>query len=266
MILASGIAMNRQWALAGALALVAHGGAIALAVAAGADKRPAPYPEPAILVTLPPAGDTGQNRAEPAGATQAAAMDKPGLPQEPRPQPADARQPEAPLPDVAATQPQPAPPPEPVTQPLARIPTTASQPTAGVQAVTPPGPGTGPVATGLASGTEGEPGEAHGSDPKARQRQADYFSMVSAHLNRRKTYPAEAKKARQQGIVTVRFTVARNGDVSAVSIKRSSGHERLDLATLDLMHRVSPLPPFPKSMRQDSITLSLPIDYSLRTY
>ena len=104
-----------------------------------------------------------------------------------------------------------------------------------------------------------------GNDPRARQQEANYFALVSAHLNRRKVYPAEARQARQQGVVTVRFTVDRSGGVSAVSIKRSSGHDLLDRATLDLLQRVAPLPRMPASMERDHVTLSLPIDYSLRT-
>lgn len=93
----------------------------------------------------------------------------------------------------------------------------------------------------------------------------DYFSLISAHLNRRKTYPTDAKKARQEGVVTVRFTVDRNGNVSNVSVRRSSGHDILDAATLQLMQRVAPLPRMPAAMQRDTVTVSLPIDYSLKT-
>ncbi len=65
--------------------------------------------------------------------------------------------------------------------------------------------------------------------------------------------------------MTVRFTVLADGRISASSIRTSSGHDLLDQATLDLMQRVAPLPKFPRSMTKDSVTISLPIDYSLRT-
>ena len=65
--------------------------------------------------------------------------------------------------------------------------------------------------------------------------------------------------------MTIRFTVDRTGAVSAAAIKRSSGHDTLDRATLDLLQRVAPLPRMPSSMQRDRITLALPIDYSLRT-
>ena len=143
----------------------------------------------------------------------------------------------APMPQDPVTLPSPAPPP-PVRQ-------AAPAPAAPVAA--------GPVAA------------APGSDPRARAQEADYFSLISAHLNRKKRYPAEAKKAMQQGIVTVRFTVDRDGNVSGVSIKRTSGHALLDQATIELVQRVAPLPRMPASMKRDTITLSLPIDYSLKT-
>ncbi len=104
-----------------------------------------------------------------------------------------------------------------------------------------------------------------GDSPQAKKKAARYYSLLMAHLNRKKRYPAEAKKARQQGVVTVRFTVERSGAVSASSIKRSSGSSLLDHATLDLMQRVSPLPPIPSAMERERLTISLPIDYSLNS-
>jgi protein TonB len=133
-----------------------------------------------------------------------------------------------------------------------------------VRQAAPAAPAVTPLAvspTGTGSGASATPG----NDPRARQQEQNYFAMVSAHLNRRKVYPAEARQARQQGVVTVRFTVDRSGNVSGASIKRSSGHEVLDRATLELLGRVAPLPRMPASMQKDSVTLSLPIDYSLRT-
>ena len=100
-------------------------------------------------------------------------------------------------------------------------------------------------------------------DPAAKERERSWYSLVSAHLNRKKTYPREAKKAGQQGTPTVRFTVDRRGRVSNISIARSSGHELLDEATLSLIRRAAPLPAMPSSMGRETVTISLPIEYSL---
>ena len=156
----------------------------------------------------------------------------------------------------------------PVRAPLPVNPVTLPPPAPVRQAVASPAPAPAaatPAPTIPARSSSAAPSTAPGTNPRARQQEADYFSLVSAHLNRRKTYPVEARQARQQGVVTVRFTVDRNGSVSGTSIKRSSGHDVLDQATLALLQRVAPLPRMPATMQRDSVTLSLPIDYTLRT-
>lgn len=234
---------QRNWTIAGLVALAAHVGVASLVLAWSRPAVP-PVPEPVVLVELPP-----QAAAAPAAvAQQAAEQPQPEItPQQPEIPPIDIPPVRAPLPSNPVTLPPP-PPQQPV---RATAPAAATAPSNPV-AIAPVGKGTGASAT-------------PGNDPRAKRQEADYFALVSAHLNRRKVYPAQARQARQQGVVTVRFTVDRNGNVSGVSIKRSSGHELLDNATLELLQRVAPLPRMPSSMQRDSVTLSLPIDYSLRT-
>lgn len=233
---------KRIWSFATAVALVAHAGAAALVLLWS---RPAalPMPEPVVLIELPPAAAPAPAVAE----QQPVAQPQPEyVPPRPVTPPIDIPPVRAPLPREAVVLPPPSPP----------VPARQAAP-APVAAATPAV--TSPAGTG--SGSSVVPG----SDPRAKRAEADYFSLVSAHLNRRKTYPTDAKKARQEGVVTVRFTVDRAGNISNVSIRRGSGHETLDAATLQLLQRVAPLPRMPASMQRDSVTLSLPIDYSLRT-
>lgn len=230
---------SRHWAMAGGLALVAHGGAAALALSLMAHAPQMPIPDPVVLVELP--ADTGPVASE--------------APQ-PEPQPVPVPQPTVP-PRVEAPQ---------VRMPLPRDPVVLPPPAEVVRQVQPLAPPAfASAASAVPAATRAPSPAAAGGDAKATPTEIDYLSLVKAHLNRKKHYPSEAKKARQQGIVTVRFTVDREGNVSGVSIKRSSGHELLDRATLDLLARVAPLPRMPKSITRDSILVSLPIDYSLRT-
>jgi len=241
---------ERHWRVAAAVALAAHV-VIGVLVLSVTGVPTAPQPEPVVLVELPPS-------AAPAPAATAIAEQVRPV-QEVRPEivpqrtvspPVDVPEVRAPLPKDAVALAPPAPP-----RPV-RISAPVSQP---AQAVQPP------PATSAATGTGTGSAETAGDDPRAKAREADYYATLSAHLNRRKRYPTEAKRALQQGVVTVRFTVARDGAVSGVSIKRSSGHDLLDEATMDLLKRVSPLPKFPPSMKRDSVTISLPIEYSLKT-
>ncbi|WP_156840926.1 energy transducer TonB [Novosphingobium aquimarinum] len=237
-------AERRRWLLALGTAGVAHLAAVAFLMPFGRAPEP-PVPEPVVLLELPPeaaaAPSVQQQATQPQPETPLPQVVTPRL---------DVPDVRAPLPRDAVALPPP-PPPLPARAPRA-APVVATNPAPTPIAVAPAGAGTGTSQTA-------------GNDPKAKAQEADYFALVSAHLNRKKRYPTEAKKARQQGVVTIRFTVARDGTVSGISVKRSSGHELLDAATMDLLQRVSPLPKFPSSMKRDSVTLSLPIDYSLKT-
>ena len=83
-------------------------------------------------------------------------------------------------------------------------------------------------------------------------------------LQRVKRYPASAQAHKEEGIVLLSFSIDRNGHVLAHSIARSSGHAALDNEVLDMIMRAQPLPPFPESMTQTQIDLTVPIRFSLR--
>lgn len=93
----------------------------------------------------------------------------------------------------------------------------------------------------------------------------DYFAEMMAWLNQYKHYPADAKKSKQQGIVSVQFTLNQAGDVIARTIKKSSGHALLDQAALAMFDAATPLPAIPEFMQRETLTVVLPIDFSLIT-
>ena len=218
-----------HWMLGGGFAIAGHAAVLAGVLLVNTGPVEPPVEDPVVLVELPP---------------QAAPAPAPAVLQ-PVQQQADYVPPQTLPPRVEAPR---------VNAPLPRefVATPPPPPPRAALAIAPAGSGTGTAAT-------------PGDDPKAKREEADYYSLLSAHLNRKKRYPSEAKKARQQGVVTVRFTVHADGRISGSSIRTSSGHDLLDQATLDLMERVAPLPRFPRSMTRDRVTISLPIDYSLRT-
>ncbi|MFV8781392.1 energy transducer TonB [Microbulbifer sp. SA54] len=92
-----------------------------------------------------------------------------------------------------------------------------------------------------------------------------YFSALMAWLNRFKDYPAALKKEKIQGVVTVEFTIAKNGDITQAAIKKSSGHPELDAAAMSMLQNASPVPPIPESMNRETIKLVIPVEYSLIT-
>ena len=83
------------------------------------------------------------------------------------------------------------------------------------------------------------------------------------HLERHKRYPQEAQRARREGVVTVRFTMSRDGRVLAARIERASGVASLDQEGLDLLQRAQPLPPLPSDQPGESLELVVPIQFQL---
>jgi len=61
-----------------------------------------------------------------------------------------------------------------------------------------------------------------------------------------------------EGIETViTFRVLRNGEITEVEIRESSGSRAFDLAALRAVRNASPLPPLPASFREDLLTVNL---------
>ncbi len=94
---------------------------------------------------------------------------------------------------------------------------------------------------------------------------SSYFGKLKAWLYQHKKYPVSAKKQRQQGTVTVTFSIDRGGRLQTARITESSGHPLLDKAALDLLRTASPMPRIPDSMAQENLVITLPIEYTLIT-
>ncbi len=84
------------------------------------------------------------------------------------------------------------------------------------------------------------------------------------HLQRYKRYPSEAQTRGEEGIVLLSFSVDRTGHVLERHVVHSSGHQDLDDEVMAMIERAEPLPPFPSSMSEPKLDLTVPIRFSLR--
>ena len=83
-------------------------------------------------------------------------------------------------------------------------------------------------------------------------------------IQRFKRYPARSQARNEQGVVLLSFSLDRAGHVLAHSIAKSSGYADLDNEVMAMILRAEPLPPFPASMPQTQLNLTVPIRFSLR--
>ncbi len=90
---------------------------------------------------------------------------------------------------------------------------------------------------------------------------ARWQSRLMAHLERRKRYPADARRRGERGTVYVRFRIDDAGNVSSVSLARSSGYPALDNEVLSLVRRASPVPAPPPGVNK---TITAPVHFSVR--
>ncbi|UXB39564.1 energy transducer TonB [Stenotrophomonas maltophilia] len=94
--------------------------------------------------------------------------------------------------------------------------------------------------------------------------EATWEGRLLAHLQKHRRYPRQAERLRQQGVVYVRFAVARDGVVSAVVLGRSSGFALLDQETLDTVQRASPVPAPPAEVPGGPVQVMVPVSFFLR--
>ena len=91
-----------------------------------------------------------------------------------------------------------------------------------------------------------------------------YIGALLGVLNRHKDYPSAACWRREEGIALLRFSMRRDGTVTAWRIERSSGSQDLDGAVEQMIRRASPLPALPDELPGDPVEITVPVRFSLR--
>ncbi|KHD87617.1 MAG: siderophore-mediated iron transport protein [Bdellovibrio sp. ArHS] len=107
---------------------------------------------------------------------------------------------------------------------------------------------------------QGREGVAHGQEVSPEER---YLYEIKKLLERRKRYPAMAKKMGQTGIVTMRFTLAADGSLLASEVIEKSPYESLNQAAHELVRSINGVKPFPQEIQKTSWSFTVPIEYVL---
>lgn len=247
-----------RWLICGALVLGAHG-TIAAVIATWSDPVPPGEAAAAIMIELAPMETAPSTEKTDAPIGPQETQNQPEPTREPieekepekEPEPQVAEQP--PIPDVAPTPPQkdvavelppekpkPKPKPQPKKMALATAPAAAERLNQRAAAPMP----------GIAA-----------TNPNAM---ASWKGLVAAHLQRHKRYPAGAQSRREEGTVSLAFTLDRHGRVVVSRISHSSGYMDLDQETLALVQRAQPFPDPPPDIAGQHFSFVVPLRYNLR--
>lgn len=100
------------------------------------------------------------------------------------------------------------------------------------------------------------------SPPPAATISPDYRTLLSGWLESHKRYPEDARQRGEEGRVVLRFRVDRYGRVLDYQVVSSSGYADLDQSVENMM-RGATMPPFPPSMTEPEIEVSVSIRFGL---
>ena len=96
------------------------------------------------------------------------------------------------------------------------------------------------------------------------QLERQYSNNIRQMIEKKKVYPRKAKRRKQQGTVTVSFSVNKAGIVSKLRIVKSSGSKTLDNAALLAIKQVGRFPAIPVGIQKTFLSYTIPISYRLR--
>jgi protein TonB len=92
---------------------------------------------------------------------------------------------------------------------------------------------------------------------------AHYGETVADALARYREYPRSARVWGWQGVVTMQLRVAPSGRLLEAQVRTSSGHEVLDREAIAMAWRPERLPPLPAGVRDQEVTVLVPIVFRL---
>jgi protein TonB len=126
------------------------------------------------------------------------------------------------------------------------------------------GSGRGGRGGGRGSGSGGGVGAGQGTGAGSGSALQGYLGNVRQLLERQKKYPWMARRRHLQGVVIIMFTIAAGGQIESSRIRRSSGHDLLDKAARETLHRVGRFPPLPAVLNRRKLTIEVPLAFRLR--
>ena len=236
---------NRALNYAIAASIVLHG-VLLFGIAQRDRPRPAESQTPSILARLAEA---------PASAPAAEALSQPAPARQPRP-----ARPETPK---RLVKPAPAPTPQPAAEPAIEPAPVAEAPaeTISLEPPAPPAPakaGEATASAAAAAASAGAPPAEAAVDPGSLERYRLELKVVAAKYKR---YPRMASDNNWKGVVALRVVVGPSGQLAALNVTKTSGHEVLDRQAQEMFRSAAADVPVPPVLRGKQFAVDVAVDY-----
>jgi len=88
-----------------------------------------------------------------------------------------------------------------------------------------------------------------------------YLGQLQRFLHRGIQYPLAARQAKLQGVVYLSITIDARGHIQNVEVQRSSGHQVLDYAAVQVLRKLPAVPAPPLALQWRTRSVTLPIVY-----
>lgn len=90
-----------------------------------------------------------------------------------------------------------------------------------------------------------------------------YRLALAREAKRHKRFPTRAIEAGWTGTTELRVSVSADGTAPTVWLEKSSGHDALDEAALDMLRNALPTTPVPPTLRGRTFVVNLPVVFEL---
>ena len=90
-----------------------------------------------------------------------------------------------------------------------------------------------------------------------------YLMGLSSEFEKRKDYPATARRLKQEGTVRVQFTVAKDGSISGAVVAKPCPYSSLNESALAAVQAVPKFDPIPAVLGKETWKMEIPIKYNL---
>jgi protein TonB len=110
-------------------------------------------------------------------------------------------------------------------------------------------------------------GEVSGAPGGQRDAQmvSHYEQLISLWIQKFKVYPEEARLKGMQGETVVRIRIDRQGNIRYYILERTTGHQPLDRAAIDMIRRANPVPAVPDDYPAgDLFEFLVPVSFHLQ--